>query len=119
MGIFSRLRSVGSMVKGRFNGFLDGEGGALAEPEPEEVADGDEVAEDPPITTLRLRVTVPELPATEEAPKRERAVYYVYGQTQEEALARLPADLRVGAAVESAGRSENGKLILPESEQKV
>lgn len=69
-----------------------------------------------PASALRFRVRVPEVAATADSPKREAAVYYVYGQTQEEAVARLPAALLGTATVEPAGSIEGGVLVLPEDE---
>jgi hypothetical protein len=70
-----------------------------------------------PALSRRFRVTVPELPATAGAPGRARAVYYVYGQTRAEALARLPAALVAGAVVEEAGYVEGGVLVFPDDER--
>lgn len=80
--------------------------------------DDEEEVRAEPTVSLRFRVTVPELAATADAPKRERTVYHVYGQTREEALARLPESLLLDAKVEEAGRVEGGVIQLPADEPK-
>lgn len=109
------------MVQDGINGVLGREG----EPElPELDAEFEEEEEvddgprEPFVSPLRFKVSVPARPAIPEAdgvpgvPKRDATVYYVYGKTREEALARLPADLVAESTVEAAGDG----LALPESE---
>ena len=105
MGIFDRLKGV---AKDKLNGFLD----EPTEPEPEEEA------ADPPTISLRFRVTTADTPATADMPAVKGSTYYVYGRDATQALARLPASMKV-TNVEQAGWVENGVLILPEDELKV
>ncbi len=77
----------------------------------------DEPAPEEPAVSLRFRVTTTEVPATADAPKRASTVYYVYGQTQEQAVGRLPAAILIDAKVESAGRIEGGVLRFSEDER--
>jgi hypothetical protein len=72
-----------------------------------------------PTVSVRFKVTTVEVAATADAPKREAATYYVYGQDEAEALARLSADLLLGAKVEVAGHVQDGLLHLPEDERRV
>lgn len=80
-------------------------------------AEFDEEGGDPPFHARRFRVTVPEVAAAADAPKREKATYYVYGQTREEALRRLPTELTVGVLVEEAGAVVDGVLVFSEDER--
>lgn len=100
-----------SWVRSRW--YLSGE---FDRPEIDAEFDGEAPVE--PTVSLRFRVTTPEIPATADAPKREKVTYYVYGQTEEEAIARLDASLRVGATVEAAGHVVDGLLVLPDDERK-